>query len=66
MGDRSVEIDVCAGCGLIRGIGFPGLDGSIIEPDPVPGAPGLREGSRWYCGSECREDLRAREARDLP
>ena len=61
MGDRAVVTDVCAGCGLIRGIGFPGLDGSIIEPDPDPLAPGLHIGSRWFCSAECLDDLHDRE-----
>ena len=53
----SVSPPVCAGCGLVFGLGFLGEDGSVIELDPAPELGPLvvlRENPpRNFCSCDC-------------
>ena len=61
--ERFALRDVCASCGLIRGVGFVDEYGRVSQCDPRPSDPGVRirlDGT-WFCTSECEIDLRQRQ-----
>lgn len=60
--------EICSGCGLIRGIGWPDNSGLVVDPrdrslktdyammtDPSPDDPGYSIDDLWFCSGECGE-----------